>query len=278
MRGSAFAEWVAFAIVAAIAGHFVTLFTTPIDRALPFVIALMCACGFVADRFPAAFQIAVLLLFIPAMFLAHEHTRLLGYGVIAAGTFAFALAVAPKTLQASLAFTVIGVLLLRWIPFSQVIVWREVIVLLGAIAVTWSAQARVPAPHALMVALATPIFPARMLFFPFLVAILLLIPVPRIATAGFFAIAAYFARYSVAVLCVVVIVALLWRPGMLSAVAIALFALWPWSGIVARAFPAILFAEPPSANSVPVWMAIERGQSVSIDVPPQTHGVTITAS
>jgi hypothetical protein len=133
-------------------------------------------------------------------------------------------------------------------------------------------------PHALAVALATPIFPARMILFPFLVAILLMIPVPRIATAGAFAIAAYFARYSIAILCVVVIIALLSRLGPLYAVAIALFALWPWSGIVARGFPAILFAEPPSAKSVPIWVAIAGGQSASIDVPSDTHGVTITAS
>ena len=112
MRGSAVAEWVAFAIVAAIAGHFVTLFPTPVDRALPFVIVLMCACGFVAERFPEVFQVAVLLLFVPAIFLADEHTRLLAYGVIVAVTFAFALAIAPDTLQVSLTFTVVGGILL----------------------------------------------------------------------------------------------------------------------------------------------------------------------
>lgn len=278
MRSSAVAEWVAFAIVAAIAGHFVALFDTPIDRALPFVIVLICVCGFVAEQFPAVFQIAVLLLFVPAISLVHEHTRLIAYGVIVAGTFAFAVAVAPRTLRVSLTFTVVGVLLLRWIPFSQVIIWREVIVLLGAIAVTLSARARVAAPHALAVALVTPIFPARMILFPFLVAILWLIPVPRIATAGVFAIAAYFARYSIAVLCVVVIIALISRPGLLYAIAIALFALWPWSGIVSRGFPAILFAEPASTNSVPVWMAMAHGQSVSIDVPPDARAVTVIAS
>ena len=278
MRGSAAAEWAAFAIVAAIAGHYVTLFSTPIDRALPFVIVLMCACGFVAERFPAVFQIAVLLLFVPAIFLADEHTRLLAYGLIVAGTFAFAIAVAPNTLRGSLTLTVAGVLLLRWIPFSQVVIWREVIVLLGAIAVMFAAQTRVSAPHGILVALVTPIFPARMLVFPFLVAILLLIPIPRIATAGAFAVAACFARYSIAVLCVVVIVALISRPGLLYAIGIALFALWPWSGIVARGFPAILFAEPASASSVPVWMAAGRGQTLTIDVPPNTHSVTVTAS
>jgi hypothetical protein len=264
--------------VAAIAGHFVATFDTPIDRALPFVIILLSICGFLVERFPAAFQMATLLLFVPAIFLADEHTRLLAYGVIAAGTFAFALAVAPRTLQVSLTLTVTGVLLLRWIPFSQVIVWRELVVVAGAIVVTWIAPARMPVPHALAVALVTPIFPARMLLFPFLVAILLMIPIPRIATAGVFAIAAYFARYSIAILCVVVIVALLSRPGLLYAVALALFALWPWSGIVARGFPAIIFAEPASAKSVPIWVAIDRGRSATIDVPLEVHAVTITAS
>ena len=278
LRDSAVAEWVAFAIVAAIAGHFVTLFPTPIDRALPFVILLMCACGFIAERYPAVFQVAVLMLFVPAIFLADEHTRLLAYGVIAAGTFAFALAIAPNTLRASLSFTVIGVLLLRWIPLSEVIVWREVLVLVGAIAVTLAARTRVSAPHALAVALVTPIFPARMILFPFFVAILLLIPIPRIATAGVFAVAAYSARYSIAILCVVIVLAMISRPGLLYAIAIALFALWPWSGIVARGFPAILFAEPASRSSIPVWMAAGRGESLSIDVPPESRGVAITAS
>ena len=91
-------------------------------------------------------------------------------------------------------------------------------------------------------ALATPFFP-RMLVFRFLVAILLLLPVPKIATAGVFAIAAYFARYSITILCVVIIICLLARP-VVYAFAISLFALWPWSGILARAFPAIVFAEP----------------------------------
>jgi len=274
LRGSAEAEWVAFAIVAAIASHFVATFATPIDRALPFVVVLLSICGYIAARFPAVFQIAILVLFAPAIFLADEHTRLLAYGVIVAGAFAFAFAIAPKTLQVSLMFTVMGVLFLRWIPFSQVVMWRELIVLAGALAVTFAAQT---APPGILVALVTPIFPARMLVFPFLAAILLILPVPKIASGGVFALAAYFTRYSITILCVVLIIVLLARP-VVYAFAIAIFALWPWSGILARAFPAILFAEPAQTNSVPLWIAIDRGHTVAIDVPPNAHAVTITAS
>jgi len=266
----------AFAIAAAIAGYFIAPTATPIDRALPFVIILIAICGFAAERFPAAFQIAVLLLFVPAMFLSDEHTRLLAYGVIVAGAFAFALAIASA--RASLPLTIAGVLLLRWIPLQQVIVWRELIVLAGAVVLVMVSALK-PAP-ALAIALVTPIFPAKMLLFPFALAILLVLPIPRLAIAGTFAVFAYFARYSVMILCIVLIIAVLWDERHLLnapayAAAIALFALWPWSGIAARAFPAILFAEPASPNSRPVWVALSRGQAMTFDAP---HNVTVTAS
>ena len=276
LRGSAAREWLAFAIVAAIASYVVAPAATPIDRALPFVVVLISMCGFIVQRFPAFFQIAALLLFAPAIFIADEHTRLLAYGLIVAAAFAFALAIAPKTMEASATLTLAGVLLLRWIPFSQVIVWREVAVMLGAVALVTVCGLK-PAPT-LAIALVTPIFPAKMLLFPFVAAILL--KLPRLAVAGILAIVGYYARYSITILCVVIIVAALWDERKLLnalayAAAIAVFALWPWSGIVARAFPAILFAEPPSPKSQPVWVALSRGQAMTMDV---LHNVTVTAS
>src|SRR5437867_5810743 len=113
LRGSAVGEWLAFAIVAAIASYFVAPAATPIDRALPFVVVLISTCGFIAQRFPAFFQIAALLLFAPAIFIADEHTRLLAYGLVAAAAFAFALAIAPQSLHVTVTLTLAGVLLLR---------------------------------------------------------------------------------------------------------------------------------------------------------------------
>ncbi len=278
LRGSAVREWLAFAIVAAIASYFIAPAATPIDRALPLFVLLISICGLVAERFPALFQIATLLLFAPAIFLAHEHTRLLGYGVIAAAAFAFSLAIAPQTLHAAVTLTIAGVLLLRWIPFSPAMVWRELIVMIGAVVLVTAVGLK-PAPT-LGIALVTPIFPAKMLLFPFVVAVLLLLPIPRLAMAGALAVFAYYARYSVMILCVVTMVALLWDERRLLnapayAAAIALFALWPWSGILARAFPAILFAEPASPSSRPVWVALPHGRAFTMDVP---HNVTITAT
>jgi hypothetical protein len=96
---------------------------------------------------------------------------------------------------------------------------------------------------------------------------------------------AYFSRYSIAILCVVAAVVLLGQlihrlrlcvPAYVAA--IALFTLWPWSGLVARAFPRFLFAQAPSERQQPVWVALARGQSVSMDAPPHTRAAVITAS
>ena len=274
-------EWLAFAIVSAIAAHFVAPSSTPIDRALPFVIVLLSICGFMAQRWPEAMQIAIVLLLLPPIFLTAEHARLLAYGVIAAAVFALAVAVAPRMTGAYVTLTVAGVALLRWIPFSEVIVWREALVLVGALVVLLVYRDRTPMAIvvALAIALITPIFPARVMFFPLVVSI----PVIRIPLAIAFAAAAYFARYSIAVLCAVAAITLalsFLRRGRFAVYAcgIALLAMWPWSGIVARAFPKFLIASPPPETNRPVWVALERGQSVSIDAPDRKHAVGITAS
>src|SRR2546428_10998000 len=95
------------------------------------------------------------------------------------------------------------------------------------------------------VALFTPIFPGRALLFPFLVSIILAF-LPKIRIPQF--------------------------------VAAALMIMWPWSGIVARAFPAFLQAEPQPPDSRPVWIALARGESVSIDAPQRSRFVGIVAS
>ena len=274
-------EWLAFAIVSAIAAHFVAPSSTPIDRALPFVIVSLSICGFMAQRWPEAMQIAIVLLLLPPIFLTAEHARLLAYGVIAAAVFALAVAVAPRMTGAYVTLTVAGVAFLRWIPFSEVIVWREAVVLVGALVVLLAYRDRTPMAIvvALAIALITPIFPARVTFFPLVVSI----PVIRIPLAIAFAAAAYFARYSIAVLCAVAAIALalsFLRRGRFAVYAcgIALMAMWPWSGIVARAFPKFLIASPPPETNRPVWVALERRQSVSIDAPDRKHAVGITAS
>ena len=242
-------QWLAFAVVSAVASHFVAPDSTPIDRALPFVVVLLAACCFTteAQRTQSLCALCVSVVLLPPIFFTDEHTRLLAYGVIAAVTFAVAMANAPA--ERHIILVICGVLLLRWIPFSEVIFWREMVVLAGAIVVLLASRSPV---LAIAVALFTPVFPRRAMLFPFLVGILFLI-LPRVRVPAFMRIPIY-------------------------ACAVALFAMWPWSGIVARALPAFLRAERPPENSKPLWVALERGESVSIDAPPGARRAEIIAS
>ncbi len=288
-------EWLGFAGVLAVACRFVATYDTPVDRALPFVVVLIAICGLVANRWAVAIQGSALLLPFAAIFLTDERTRLLGYGVVVAAAFAIAVFAAPRKLAAHVTLTIAGVLLLRWIPFTEDTLWRELVVLLGAVTVLIAFRERTPmaVAIALAVALVTPIFPGRATVFPFVVSALIAAPLPPIVVGVAFGIAAYFTRYSISVLCVVAAVAMIVGDSRsrLSgqagspvlhipayAAAIALFALWPWSGLAARAFPRFLLAEGASERQQPVWIALERAQSVSIDAPARAHRVVITAS
>ena len=87
------------------------------------------------------------------------------------------------------------------------------------------------------IAAVTPAFPARAMILPFLVCAL------------------------IAILKNVRLPALIRVP--IYACCVAIFAMWPWSGIVARALPAFLRSESPSAGSRPVWIAC--GSSMAED-------------
>ncbi len=215
------------------------LATTPIDRALPVVIAILAILFFTTKgtkgtkAFVSFVSFAVLLL--PPLFFRDEHTRLLAYGVVVA----IAMALAARD---DIIYVIAGVALLRWIPLSDVIIWRELLVLAGAIAIYCASRS---ALLAIAVALFTPIFPGKVMLIPFLLA-LVLVFLPRIKVPA--------------------------------VAACVLFVLWPWSGLMARALVPLLRAEPQPANSKPVWIALQRGESVSIDAPPNAREVTITAS
>jgi len=207
------------------------------------------------------------------MFIPDERTRLFLFGIVLAAGFAWAAYRFPH----SRILIAAGVLLLRWLPPSEVVLWREGIVLGGALCFE-------SVPAALIVALVTPIHPARMLLFPFVIALLMRMRMPWLF-AALFAIAAFFVRYSIATVfagaaIAFLVVALEKTPLRipLYACLIALFALAPWSGIVSRGLPGLLRAEEASPREVPVWVALEAGRSVSMDAPPRTHYVVITAS
>jgi hypothetical protein len=95
--------------------------------------------------------------------------------------------------------------------------------------------------------------------------------------------AAFFARWSLVPILVTAAFALLvpfldkLKP-LAYAAAISLFAMWPWSGVVARALPVVTRFEPPAGEIRVVGLALARGESRTVDgLKPVLH-LTVIAS
>jgi hypothetical protein len=293
--------------------------TTPIDVHLPLVIALVLICAWTArgTRWAAAVQCAVPLLIVAMMTLADERTRLLAYGVIVALAYGAAvMAVYAKERRRpagwlggvsppEIALTVVGIVLLRWIPLHDVRIVRELVVLAGCVALLFAMPRRRDAAEpaggtpafliaVLAVAVATPARAGMMTFLPFALALLVLglrslggsastrsRDIESLAIAAVLLICACFARYSLATVyiaaAVVFLVPLIDRVRPLSyAAAIAVFALWPWSGIIARALPIARNYAPAVGEVQPVSRTLAAGESLPIAVPPHVRNVVVT--
>ena len=285
------------------------LTTTPIDAHLPLVIALVLACAWAArgTGWAAAIQCAVPLLIASMMTIADERTRLMAYGIIV--TAAFAVAVAATARQTErwrlagwpggvsppmVVLAIVGVVLLRWIPLRNVHVVKELILLIGSVALLFAIRRRDAAGPAggtpallgvLVLAAITPIAPGKLALLPLTVALLVFVTrrVPQIAIASFFLICAFFARYSLATLYIAVAVVFLLplldrvRP-LIYATALAIFAFWPWSGIIARALPIVRNYEPAAGEVRPVGVALAPSEARTIDVPPHARHAVVSMS
>jgi hypothetical protein len=285
------------------------LTTTPIDAHLPLVIALVLACAWAArgTRWPAAIQCAVPLLIAAMMTIADERTRLMAFGIIVAAAFAAAvIATAYETERWRLAgwpggvsppmvvLAIVGIVLLRWIPLRDVHVVKELIVVAGSIALLFAIRRRDAAEPAggtpallgvLVLAAVTPIPPGKMALLPLVVAVLMFVTrrVPQPAIGAFFFVCAFFARYSLATVyiavAIVFLMPLLNRMKPLTyATAIAIFALWPWSGIIARALPIVRNYEAAGGDVRPVGVALAPSEVRTIDVPPHVRHAVVTLS
>jgi len=285
------------------------LTTTPIDAHLPLVIALVLACAWAAraSGWSGIIQCAVPLLIVAMMAIADERTRLMAYVLIVAAAFAIsAAAVARETERWRLAgwpggvlppmvvLAAAGVMLLRWIPLRDVHVVKELVLLSGRIVLLFVIRRRDAAEPAggtpaflavLFLAAVTPIPPGKMALLPLTVAALVFVTrrVPQVAIAAVFLIAAFFARYSLATIYVAIAIVFLIpllesvKP-LTYAAAIAIFALWPWSGIIARALPVIRNYEPASGDAHPVNVALPASEGWTIDVPPHARHAVVSAS
>ncbi|MEA2163876.1 MAG: hypothetical protein QOK37_2003 [Thermoanaerobaculia bacterium] len=211
-----------------------------------------------------------------------------------------------------IALTVAGIILFRWIPLGDVRILRELAVLAGSVALLYAMPRRRDAAGpaggtpafligVLIVAVATPAHAGMMTLLPFAVA-LLMFGVRALATSfegtlearssrvrdaamvlggALFLVCACFARYSLATVYVAVALAffvpLLDRMRFVSyAAALAIFALWPWSGIVARSLPLVRNYQPAVGETLPAARALAAGESLTIGVPPHVRAAVVT--
>lgn len=230
-------------------------FTTPIDTALPFIgIALLL--GAMLTR--SSLSVALPAFAAVAILVPDERTRLLAYGLIAAFVFAGGIALReirePLGLLRSIAIALLAVLLIRWIPWSDVLLFRELLLLaLTAAIVAMLGGGPFAIAAAVLVALFTPAIPMRTLALPLVVL--------AICAAGRFFRGPRL-RLTVAS----------------SALLGASLLFFPWSGVVARALPLVVNGLPRSVPRQYVGVALGPAKSVTLDVPAGATALVVSGA
>jgi hypothetical protein len=247
------AGWLIAAALSAYACHLAVVHPTPIDRALPFIGAVVTLAGA---------PIAVPVLIVCEIAIVSEVPRLLAFGiVIAAGLIwsveAAALGRRKKTAAEGgrlYTIAIAAVLLLRWIPFEQVHVGRELFLLACAAAIVWLLRGTPFAVvTAVVVCLITPAVPMRTLAIPLAVvfglALVRFFHMPRIA------------------LTVPSLFVLAW-----------ILTFFAWSGVVARAFPYFTRVAGGEPRRHVVNAALAPSRSVVIDVPHDAAALIVSGA
>lgn len=242
----------------------IALHATPIDRALPLIVAAMSLVAWLVrdSRWFVAIECALPLLIGWSITIEDDRLRLIGFGVIAGCTFCGALLAAGEmTRWRAAGFVIAGVALLRWLARDRVETGREALIVAGCILMalalgqrTWGIAA------ALLAALATPAIPAKTAAIPLLAALV------------FWSGSQLFRKHTDRV----------WR-AFASADAIPILAiaatllLFPWSGVAARALPYFWRVAPPG-DRVTLNYALAPGQSVDINLPQDSRALTVSAA
>jgi hypothetical protein len=254
-------RWLLTAVVAAYACHLAVHHATPIDRALPFVAAIVTLVA--AVSYPSL-MLAVPLLVVAEIAIPNEGTRLLALGVVVAGVFGTAQMEwpsplrrgekVPKADEGPLLLATAAILLLRWIPFSDVHLGRELFLLaVAALIVLILDRTPFAVAIAVIVVLITPAIPLRTLLLPvavLLVAILAkLFGMPKVRLA--------------------------WPSTIVLAFVMLFFA---WSGVVARAFPYFL---KPARAEVPrhtIAYALPAAETRLLAVPDGATSLIVSGA
>jgi hypothetical protein len=255
------------AVLSAYAAAAVAQFGTPIDSALPLIAVVITVLAAVTHP---TIQLAVPLLIGGEIAIADERTRLVFFGLVVGLAFGAAIVgpnervLGPHVLVLGPRSSVLGwravviallaILLLRWIPFSNVAIWRELFLLVVALLIV-KAMGDTPLGVAVGVAAAlfTPLIPLRTIALPLL--ILVAIVVARLSGFG--------APQLRAVSATVVAAMLLF---------------FAWSGVLARAPRIALRGLPLHTSRSPVRMALAPGESVRLDPPENATAVILSGA
>ncbi len=232
---------------------------TPIDRALPLLAVAVTVCA--ALSYPAV-MVGVPLLVVASVGVFDENVRLLAYGVVVAGAVttvigrgSFASRPPGRLAQDDRwpHLAVVAIVLLRWIPLSEVLVFRELFLLAICVAIVF-VLGRTPlgVMVAVIAALVTPAIPLRTLAIPLLI-------------LGVAVAARIFGMPRLE---------LKWPSAVVVGFAMLFFA---WSGVVARAFPYLLKKQQELPRHV-IAMSIAPSQSLTLDVPEHATSLVVSGA
>ena len=249
-------HWVLSAAIAAYACHLAVQHATPVDLALPLLAVAVTVCA--AVSYPAV-MVCVPLLIVAEVGIAHEVVRLMAFGAICAGAVACAMwrtgnPACPGQAGSPVLHSIVAIVLLRWIPLSDVLVFRELF-LLGVAVLIVFVLGRTPfaVAVAVLTAFLTPAIPLRTLAVPLL--ILGVCIAARIFGMG------------------------AWRLTWVSAVVVAFPLLFlAWSGVVARSLPFVLRKAEPEPPRVLVRTAVRPSHTETFDVPEHARSLILSGA
>lgn len=235
---------------------------TPIDRALPLIAIAVTLLA--AISYPAVMIGVPLLVLIEIAPVIDEGSRLLAMGIVVSGALGTVVSGAlgaagaswrRRTLNSQL-ITVIAIVLLRWIPLANVEPIRELFLIGVALAIVL-VLGRTPLAVTIAVATAliTPAVPLRTLAVPLLVLFVAVLArsfgMPRVQWT--------------------------W-PSTIVLGFVMLF--FPWSGIVARAFPYFLQRAQPSRVTEETWVgrALPANETLTLEVPANARALIVSGA
>jgi hypothetical protein len=244
-------RWVLAAALSALACQLAVVHATPIDRALPFLAVLTTILATLS--YPSV-MLGVPLLILAEIAIPDEGMRLMAFGMVMAVAIAVSPASRLRDGRLAAGVPLVAILLLRWIPFGDVLFGRELFLLAVALLIFLVLDST---PFAMAVAvltvLVTPAVPLRTMAVPLLI------------------LSAAFAARVFGLPQIV----LAWPSRVVVAFVILFFS---WSGVVARAFPYFLLRANEPRERIVVAQALGPGRTVTLDVPEGAESLIVSGA